>query len=278
VTDPKLYIIATPLGNRGDITLRALEYLKSLRFFFTEDTREMRKLLELYSIDPSNKVIQSYAKHNMKEATDRAMTLMSEGNEIGFCCDRGTPSISDPGYILVRRAREEGFGVVPIPGASSVTAALSASALPCDRFVFLGFLPDTVSQRTALLKKAAELELTICLFESPRRVQETVTELKQLFPQGTLFSAREMTKVFEEMSVRPLSEIDPGSLVEKGEYVLAVHAGPQAAAPEAWHEEVLLRVSSDREWSKRVASRHGVSASVIYNALQHEKKERSPSL
>lgn len=274
MSDPKLYIIATPLGNRGDITLRALESLRTIRFFFTEDTREMRKLLELYAIDAADKVIQSYAKHNMKEATERAVALLGEGNDVGFCCDRGTPGISDPGYVLVQRARLDGFGVVPIPGASSVTAALSASGFPSDRFVFLGFLPDTKNQRKEWLEKAAEMGVTLCLFESPRRVQQTVTELKELFPNGTVFSAREMTKIFEEMRSEPLSETDPTSFMEKGEYVLAVDPGPRAAPPHAWEEEVVLRISSDRDWSKHVAHRYGVSASVIYNALQQEKKKR----
>src|SRR4051812_23180358 len=141
MADPKLYIIATPLGNRNDITLRALETLRALDTLFAEDTRELAKLLDLHGISPGAKRLHSYASHNMREATEKAMGLLRDGNSIGFVSDRGTPGVSDPGPMLVARAKEEGYDVLPIPGPSSVTTVLSVAGVSADRFLFIGFLP-----------------------------------------------------------------------------------------------------------------------------------------
>jgi 16S rRNA (cytidine1402-2'-O)-methyltransferase len=277
VIDPKLYILATPLGNRGDITLRALETLRTLGTFFAEDTREALKLFELYEIPATGKKLFSYAKHNMKEATEKALECLFAGEEIGFMSDRGTPGISDPGYLLVRRAREEGFAVVPIPGVSSVSTALSVCGMNGDRYLFLGFLPDTIGARTKLLQSAGALGHTLCLFESPRRIRETVAELKSLFPYGEIFLGRELTKHFETLTFAPLSEIEVDTLVEKGEYVVTVAPGAVPAELGAWEVDVVQRAMSDRDWSKALAERHGVSAATLYNALQERKGKRPKS-
>ncbi len=271
--EPKLYIIATPLGNRSDITLRALDLLKSLPIFFAEDSRECLKLFQLYEISHAGKVIHSYAKHNMKAATDKAIGLLSEGNSVGLLTDRGTPVISDPGYLMVREARARGIAVIPVPGASSVTAALSVSGLPADKFVFLGFLPDTKKERDALWAAVSALGQTFCFFESAKRVQKTAAELKGVFGSSRIFFAREMTKLFESYDLTDLSELDPGHLVEKGEYVVVVEPEKAKASPEQWKAQVEERLLPDKAWAKQAAVRCGVSASTLYNELQKLKQK-----
>jgi len=269
--EPVLYIIATPLGNRNDITLRALEMLKTLPVFFAEDSRECSKLLQLYDISLVGKEIHSYAKHNMKVATDKALRILKDGQSIGFVSDRGTPAISDPGTLLVKETRALGISVIPIPGPSSVTTALSVSGFSGDRFVFLGFLPDSNKERAELWADAARVGETICFFESPKRVRQTAQELKEIFPTGTLFFAREMTKLYESYHDVLAGELDVQSLVEKGEYVVAIRlpAKPPQGIP--WEIEVENRLLADKAWAKIVAERCGVSASTIYNELQRRK-------
>src|SRR5262249_30288621 len=146
----KLHFIGTPLGNRLDITLRALEALKSLQFFFAEDSREFFKLLDLYQIPHGEKRVHSYGNHNMKEATEKALAWLAEGNDVGFVSDRGMPGISDPGALLAGRARAAGYAVLPIPGPAAVTTLLSVCGFPADRFLFLGFLPLGPKERGAV--------------------------------------------------------------------------------------------------------------------------------
>lgn len=130
----QLYIIATPLGNRDDITLRAQAKIQELEYFFVEDTREFQKLLSLLGIENATKKYHSYASHNMKEATAMALRFLAEGKDIGFLTDRGTPAISDPGALLVQKARAAGFSITPIPGPSSVTTLMSVSGMTDGRF------------------------------------------------------------------------------------------------------------------------------------------------
>lgn len=273
MADPKLYIIATPLGNRNDITLRALETLRRLTTFFAEDSRELMKLLELYEIPHAGKRIHSYAKHNMKAATERALECLRAGEEVGMASDRGTPAISDPGSLLVRAARDEGYPVIPIPGPSSVVAVLSVSGRATDRFTFLGFLPTVKKEFDALFDWAAGSGLPICFFESPKRVRHTVATLAEKFPRGRIFWGREMTKVFEEFSEMDLSQFDDTLFQERGEYTLVLEAGASENEANALDAELNLRLGSDRDWSKAVAARLGVAASEVYNALQQRKRD-----
>lgn len=270
----KLYVIATPLGNRSDITMRAIETLKSLRHFMVEDTREFEKLLSLYEIDFSLKSALSYAKHNMKEATRRAVAQLEEGHDVGLICDRGTPCISDPGAMLVGKARDRGFSVIPIPGCSSIATALSVCGFDCDRFLCLGFLPRGRRERSEIFALIGISRYPIVFFESPRRIRKTVAELANRFSGRLFFRGREMTKVFEEFECRKLCELNVEQLVEKGEYTLILERGEGKKKNEGWEREVELRVSSDKEWSKGVASRYGVSAKTAYDELQRAKAKK----
>lgn len=270
----KLYVIATPLGNRSDITLRALETLKSLRHFMVEDTREFEKLLSLYEIGFSNKNVLSCAKHNMKEATRRAVAQLEEGHDVGLICDRGTPCISDPGAMLVGEARDRGFVVIPIPGCSSIATALSVCGFDGDRFLCLGFLPRSRRQRSEIFELMEVSEYPILFFESPQRIRKTAAELSNRFSERRFFRGREMTKVFEEFECGKLRELNVERLVEKGEYTLILERGEGKKKGEGWEREVELRLSSDKEWSKKVASHYGVSAKVVYDELQRAKAKK----
>jgi 16S rRNA (cytidine1402-2'-O)-methyltransferase len=270
MTQAELYVVATPLGNRGDITLRAIEVLKQVTWIFAEDTRETMKLLELCGIPVAGKKIHSYASHNLKKATALAVKILGENQSIALVTDRGTPGISDPGALLVSAAREAGVKVLPIPGASAVTALISVSGVP-DGFLYLGFLPKENKPRQETFQSIANLGLPACFYESPRRIRDTLAELKTAFPKGRVFWGREMTKLFEQYRWMDLESIDVNEAPEQGEYVVMLQPGPRTDTV-AWEKEVQMRARSDRDWSKDVAARHGVTAKEVYNALQHLKK------
>lgn len=269
---PRLYLIASPLGNREDITLRALALLKAIPVLFAEDTRELGKLLDIHGIARDGRKLFSYASHNMKASTEKALGLLAEGLDVGFVSDRGTPSISDPGYLLAREARAAGFDVIPIPGPSSPIAALSVSGFAVDRFLFLGFPPLGKSDRESYWEKAREMELPFCFLESPKRAHATLEEVAREFPDGEIFVAREMTKVHETYSAFPARELDVSGIPELGEFTIVVSPGPKPAGEDAWRAELALRLSTDKTWAKGIAERYGVSASEIYNALQKSKR------
>lgn len=272
--EAKLYIVATPLGNLKDITLRAIDVLTQVDWIFAEDSRETMKLMELSGIKVAGKHVQSFAAHNMRESAEKAIQILREGKEVAMVSDRGTPAISDPGALLVRRAREEGFPVFPIPGASSVTALLSVTGWDTDRFLFVGFLPTTDGERREVYEQIAGTGLPACFFESPKRVRRTAEELKARFPHGKLFWGREMTKAFEEYREVRLRNLSIEELSEKGEYALVLLPGETPAVKEAWREEVELRLASDKDWAKGVAARHGVASKEVYNALQELKRRK----
>ncbi len=272
----RLYLIGTPLGNLQDVTLRAVETLTVLSTLFAEDTRELAKLLGLLGIPAAGKEMHSYAKHNLKPATEKALRLLEEGRDLGLVSDRGMPGISDPGAFLVARARQAGFTVVPIPGPSAPTTLLPVSGFDCDRFVFLGFLPDQKSERDRLWKGVQTLGLTIVFFESPRRARELFRELKDRFPRGRICIGREMTKLHETFTYSELATLDPEAVPELGEFSVAVDPGPvETVTREAWAEEVSWRRLSEKEWAKAVAVRFGVAAKDVYNALQKKKGEET---
>lgn len=272
MNEAELYVVATPLGNRADITLRAIEVLKNAVCIFAEDTREAVKLLELCGISPAGKKIHSYASHNLKQATELALRILQENRRVVLITDRGTPGISDPGALLVHAAREEGVRVVPIPGPSAVSALVSVSGLVDGQFIFWGFLPKEDKHRHELWARWKQLGWAACFFESPRRIRETASELKVFFPHGRIFIGREMTKLHEEYRWLTLAELGPADLPEQGEYAVLLDPGKYQEA-DAWHREVALRLATDKEWSKDVAARHGVAARDVYNALQQQRRD-----
>ena len=200
----KLFIVATPIGNLKDFTQRAVEVLKSVDIIAAEDTRRTRKLLNFFEI---KKPMISYHDFNKEKRIPKIIKMLKEGKSVALVSDAGTPCISDPGYNLIVKAIEEEIEVIPIPGVSAVTAAISVCGLPCDRFVFEGFLPRKKKKRKERLEKLKNEERTIILFESPHRISKTLKELLEELGDRRCVFLRELTKKFEEIKRGRLSDI-----------------------------------------------------------------------
>lgn len=217
-----LYIVATPIGNLGDITLRALETLKSVDIIAAEDMRVTRKLLSHYGIE---KRLVNYREHNEIKQAEALVSLVREGKNIALVTDAGTPGISDPGFRIVKRAQQEGVKVVSIPGPSALIAALSISGLPTDSFVFFGFPSKKPGKRKKLFKSAGEYPHSVIFYESPFRVLKSVRDMRETLGNRDIFIARELTKKFEETFSgaidRAIAWLEAKKSI-KGEFVIIV--------------------------------------------------------
>lgn len=191
-----LLVIATPIGNLGDISYRAVRELQSADLILAEDTRKFKILAREYRIETR---VQSHHQHNEKQSVENIISLLSAGNKIALVSEAGTPCISDPGYRLIRAAREANIPVHSVPGASAAIAALSISGLPCHQFVFEGFLPLKPGKRRQALEQALKRNITAIFYESPHRILKMLTTLSELAPTRTIFIGRELTKLYEEM-------------------------------------------------------------------------------
>jgi len=200
----KLYVVATPIGNREDITLRALTVLGTVAVIAAEDTRHSGNFLEFHNIH--TKLI-SYHEYNERERTPELIHRLKSGESVALVSDAGTPSVSDPGYRLVREALENGIAVIPIPGVSAPIAALSVSGLPTDMFVFIGFPPKKQGQRLKQMEGLADETGTLIFYESPKRILSFIAEIMQVMGDRDAVLAREMTKQYEEFLRGPLSGI-----------------------------------------------------------------------
>ncbi|PIY97055.1 MAG: 16S rRNA (cytidine(1402)-2'-O)-methyltransferase [Candidatus Kerfeldbacteria bacterium CG_4_10_14_0_8_um_filter_42_10] len=216
-----LFIVATPIGNLQDITLRALETIKNADLVACEDTRQTIKLLNHYGI---KKPLISYHQHSKLTRIDYLIQELKNGRSIAVVTDAGTPGISDPGTVLISKAIEEGIKVVPIPGPSAVITALSASGLRTDEFIYLGFLPRKKGRKT-MLESLAQEKRTIVFYESPYRVVKTLEELKIVLGEDrNIVIARELTKMFEEIIRGKIKEVITKLTPQntKGEFVVVV--------------------------------------------------------
>jgi 16S rRNA (cytidine1402-2'-O)-methyltransferase len=233
---PGLYLVATPIGNLGDITLRALETLAGVDIIACEDTRITRRLTERYAIAAQ---LKPYHEHNAALVRPKILERLAQGASIALVSDAGTPLISDPGFKLVREVCAAGHRVVALPGPSSVLAALSVAALPTDRFFFEGFLPPKAAARRARLTELSRIDATLVMFESGNRVQDTLADLAGIMGARDAAICREMTKLHEDISRAPLAELarSAASLETRGEFVLVV--APAAAGTQAMSEEAL---------------------------------------
>ena len=224
----KFYVIATPIGNMGDITFRAIETLKSVDLILCEDTRETKKLLDKYGI---SKPTMSYHAQSKLAKTDKIFELLKEGKDLALVSDAGTPGISDPGAMLVSQIKDHfshgvnEVTVVPIPGASAVITALSASGLPTHEFTFLGFLPHKKGRET-LFKEIAESKRTMVFYESPHRILKTLESLQKFSPDKKVCIARELTKIYEEFKTGTPTEVleylTTNPVKQKGEFTVIV--------------------------------------------------------
>ncbi|MCR5761243.1 MAG: 16S rRNA (cytidine(1402)-2'-O)-methyltransferase [Sphaerochaetaceae bacterium] len=215
-----LYIVATPIGNMSDITLRAVETLKSVDTIACEDTRHTSILLNHLGIQGKS-LIACHAR-NEENSANGIVKLLSEGHDVAYCSDAGTPGVSDPGSRLVRIVRAAGFKVVPIPGASASVTLISASGLAGKTFTFEGFLSPKSGRRQKRLNQLLERDEAFIIYESPFRIQKTLEELKNLAPERTMVLGREMTKTFEEFITGTAEEVLSQLKTVKGEFALCV--------------------------------------------------------
>jgi len=199
-----LYIVSTPIGNLEDITQRALRTLREVDVIACEDTRHTRKLLNHFAIDVAT---ISYHEHNERERADELYALLAEGKNIALVSDAGTPIVSDPGFRVVNLAIEKGFSVVPIPGATAFVAALSASGLPSDQFLFAGFLPARVGARRTSLEELRVIQATLIFYEAPHRLAATLRDAGDILGNRRAVVARELTKIHEELVRGRLNEL-----------------------------------------------------------------------
>ncbi len=217
-----LYIVATPIGNLEDITLRAIRVLKEADLIAAEDTRHTKHLLDRYQIETQ---LTSYHDHNKEEKAPVLVSRMLEGRSVALVSDAGTPGISDPGYFLINLAIDQKIPVVPIPGATAAIAALSISGLPTDSFVFEGFLPAKHMARLKRLQELSKEERTIIFYEAPHKIVKTIEDMLDIFGERRAVVTRELTKIHEEAIRGRLSEIlkhvQEGTI--KGEFTIILH-------------------------------------------------------
>ena len=277
---PGLYLVATPIGHLGDITLRALETLAGVDIVACEDTRITRRLTERYAIAAE---LKPYHEHNAALARPKILERLGQGASIALVSDAGTPLISDPGFKLVREVCAAGHPVIAVPGPSSVLSALSVAALPTDRFFFEGFLPAREHARRTRLAELAGIDATLVMFESGNRVQDTLADLAEIMGGRDAAICRELTKLHEEVKRAPISELAEaaGSLETRGEFVLVIGPPPADAQVMAEGElDELLRTSLQRD-SVKDAVAHAVELSgrprraVYARALELAKEIRS---
>ncbi len=240
-----LYVVATPIGNLEDMTPRAIRILSEVDLIAAEDTRHSGKLLKHFGIEAKTEALH---EHNERSQVPRLIEILQAGKSIAFITDAGTPLVSDPGFHLVRSARQAGLSVIPVPGACAAIAALSAAGLPSDRFVFEGFPPAKSAARRAVLEKLREEARTLIFYESPHRILESLKEMTEIFGPGReAVLARELTKQFETVRSGTLAELsewvsrDPHQ--QLGEFVILIHGVPRAER-EAVDEEAerVLRI------------------------------------
>jgi len=266
----KLYIVSTPIGNLEDITLRAIRILKEVDLIACEDTRITKKLLSHYQIQ---KPLTSYHEHNEKEKAEELLLLLESGKNIALVSDAGTPGLSDPGFRLVRLASEKRIEVIPIPGPSAAIAALSVSGLPTSSFVFFGFLPKSDKKRREFLEEIRKYPQTLILYESPKRVIETLKSILEVLGDRQVSVSRELTKMFEETfreSVSKVIEILGERRELKGEFTIVVEGnGGKMEETPFKVMETQLRIRREKGLSlkdsvKEVSQKYRISKSKVY--------------
>jgi len=274
-----LYIVATPIGNLEDITLRALRVLKEVDMIAAEDTRHTQILLSHHDIHTP---LTSYHEHNEKTKSQELVTRLARGQNVALVSDAGTPAISDPGFRLVVRAIRAGVRIIPVPGASALTAVLSASGLPTDRFVFEGFLPARKTQRRERLQTLRDETRTLIFFEAPHRLKDTLGDIRELLGNREAVLAREVSKIHEEFLRGPASELVRalGSDAIRGEVTLIISgsSGLPGVSEDRLKAEILelkgkgLRV---KEIAEVLGEKFGYPKKDIYRLALHEAKVSS---
>ncbi len=250
--EPGLYVTATPIGNLGDITYRAVAALKAADLILCEDTRQTAKLCAAYDIKTPR---APYHDHNAAQARPEILRKLKEGARICLVSDAGTPLISDPGYKLVREARDAGIVVFSLPGAAAAIAGLSAAGAPSDKFLFAGFLPAKAGARARTLKELAAVDATLIFYETAPRLADALAAMEQALGERRAVVARELTKKFEEFREGTLQELAElyGASPPKGEIVVIVFP-PEKTAPDAQDIDAFLIAALEEHSVKEAAS------------------------
>ncbi|WP_455221714.1 16S rRNA (cytidine(1402)-2'-O)-methyltransferase [Kaarinaea lacus] len=275
-----LYIVATPIGNLGDITYRAVEKLQQVDLIVVEDTRHSAKLLQHYNITSPKYVLHD---HNEKENSIKLVEKLQQGLNIALISDAGTPLISDPGYWLVNLAIQNSVHVVPIPGPSAAICALSVSGLPSDRFCFEGFLPAKTAARQNRLQQLVSEPRTLIFYEAPHRILDTLRDMMLVFgPERNAVITRELTKTFETILRAPLAElltsVENDSNQQKGEFVVVIHGAAESASANQEEQDDLLNILLEELSVKSAAALAskitGVKKNQLYNRALELKNAR----
>ena len=264
--EPGLYIVSTPIGNLRDMTLRAIDVLAGADLVLAEDTRVSGKLLSAYGV--KNK-LERYDEHAAERARPRVLQLLAQGGRVALVSDAGTPLISDPGYRLVREAVGQGSRVFPIPGASSVMAALAVAGLPTDRFLFAGFPPSKSAGRRTLFAELAPIRASLVFFEGGSRLAASLADMAFVFGPREAMVGRELTKLYETCIRGPLDVLaaDPALAAPKGEMVVVVGPGVEVAATPADADAALadaLTRLGPAEAASEVAGALGLNRRDLY--------------
>jgi 16S rRNA (cytidine1402-2'-O)-methyltransferase len=257
-----LFVVATPIGNLEDITIRALRVLRDVSVIAAEDTRHTAKLLARHAITTST---TSLHEHNEASKSLSLIARLERGENIALVSDAGTPTISDPGGRLIRNAIAAGIRVEPIPGASAVTAAMAVAGLPTEGFSFHGFPPVRAKDRNAWFDRLISMGGTVVFFEAPHRIHRTLSFLRDKAGDCQVMIAREMTKVHEELVRGPISAVLPRLIHPRGELTVIAEIG---VIPEIGRSEPISTASTKRETIAALAKTYGVSTNDVYAALE----------
>jgi 16S rRNA (cytidine1402-2'-O)-methyltransferase len=263
---PGLYVVATPIGNLRDVTLRALDVLSGCDLVLAEDTRVAGKLLSAYGIAAR---LERYDEHAAERTRPKALARLAEGARVALVSDAGTPLVSDPGYRLVREAAAQGTRVFPIPGASALLAGLAAAGLPTDRFLFAGFPPPRRAARRAFLAELAGVRATLVFYEGGSRLAASLADMAEVLGPREAVVGRELTKLYETVTrgALPALAADPQFAAPKGEIVVLVAPGREAAATEADADQALadaLARLSPADAASEVAKALGLPRRDLY--------------
>jgi 16S rRNA (cytidine1402-2'-O)-methyltransferase len=275
-----LYVVATPIGNLEDVTLRALRILRDVSLIAAEDTRRTGRLLQHYSISTPT---TSLHEHNERQKTRALLARLEQGDSIALVSDAGTPLISDPGQTLVAAARAAGIRVESIPGASAVLAALAAAGLPGQEFSFVGFPPSRSKARKGWLASMVREPRTIVFFEAPHRIQSTLADLGEVLgPDRVVTVGRELTKAHEELVSRPIRELLEHFTSPRGEFTILIPPAEESPKPQERPEPEQLRAEvgeltksgalGRREALREVGIRHGLTTNEMYELVGKHSK------
>lgn len=273
-----LYVVATPIGNLEDITIRALRILKDVGLIAAENTNHTRRLCSHYNIRTR---LTAYNQHNSASKGPQLMEILRTGSDVALVTSAGTPAVSDPGSLLVDMAHEQGIRVSPIPGPSAVITALSACGLKIDRFVFIGFLPNRGGKRRKYLKGLLNEQKTMILYEAPHRVRELLSDLKEIFGDRRVAVLRELTKVYEEIKRGRISDILEHMDEEKvkGEFTVIMPGSekgdeiPDTALKQRIGELLKDRTMGAREIATRLSVELGIGYRVVYRECLNIMKD-----